>query len=101
MSEEYELTLSVGSASDRSTRAIAAAKQLCDTHLGGRCRLSVIDLWEDLAAVMSSAVISAPTLIKHGPLPSRRVVGDLSDAAKVLRALQLPLGAVAPQRWAG
>ena len=73
-----------------SARAIANARQLCDIHLHGRCHLSVVDVHEDPAAVVSSQMLATPTLVRNLPLPVRRVVGDLSDIDKVLRALDLP-----------
>jgi circadian clock protein KaiB len=91
MSTVYDLTLFVSGASEHSTRAIADARQLCDTHLHGRYRLSIVDLREDAAAAVSSHVLAAPTLVKNLPLPVRKLVGDLSHTAKVLLALDLPL----------
>jgi circadian clock protein KaiB len=88
---DYELTLFVSGASDLAARAIANARRLCDIHLHGRCHLSVVDVHEDPAAVLSSRLLATPTLVRNMPLPVRRVVGDLSDTDKVLRALDLPL----------
>ena len=34
-------------------------------------------------------VVAAPTLIKEAPLPKRMLVGDLSDTARVLAALDI------------
>ena len=93
---DYELTLFVSGASDLAARAIANARRLCDIHLHGRCHLSVVDVHEDPAAVVSSRLLATPTLVRRMPLPVRRVVGDLSDTAKVLRALDLPLIPPAP-----
>lgn len=50
----------------------------------------MVDVHEDLAAVLSAGVIAAPTLVREQPLPLRRLVGDLSQTAKVLLALELP-----------
>jgi circadian clock protein KaiB len=85
----YELTLFVSGASDLSARAIANAKELCDTHLDGRYELSVVDVHEDAAAALNSDVIAAPTLVRNSPLPVRKLVGDLSKTDKVLVALDL------------
>lgn len=87
---DYDLTLFVSGASDLAARAIANARHLCDTHLHGRCSLSVVDVHEDPAAVLTSRLLATPTLVRNQPLPVRRVVGDLSDTEKVLRALDLP-----------
>ncbi|MCW3014307.1 MAG: circadian clock protein KaiB [Solirubrobacterales bacterium] len=95
--DRYELTLFVSGASDLSARAIANARQLCESHLHGRYHLAVVDVHEDPAAVLSSQVLAAPTLIKHRPLPVRRLVGDLSHTDKVLLALDLPVATPAPR----
>jgi circadian clock protein KaiB len=86
----YDLTLFVSGASDRSARAIADAKQLCDVHLAGRHRLAVVDVHEDAAAAFSSGVVVVPTLVRNLPLPVRKLAGDLSQTDKVLRSLELP-----------
>jgi circadian clock protein KaiB len=85
----YELTLFVSGASDLSAHAIADARELCDVHLDGRYHLSVVDVHDDPAAVLTHHVLVAPTVVKHRPLPVRRYVGDLSDTDKVLLALEL------------
>jgi circadian clock protein KaiB len=95
--ERRELTLFVSGASDLSARAIADARRLCDAHLDGRYQLSVVDMHQDPAAVVASHVVAAPTLVKHRPLPVRRLVGDLSRADKVLVALDIPPATDAPR----
>jgi circadian clock protein KaiB len=86
----YELTLFISGATDLSARAIANARQICDIHLSGRYHLSVVDVNENPAALLSSRVLAAPTLVKNRPLPERLLVGDLSHTVKVLLALGLP-----------
>jgi circadian clock protein KaiB len=86
---EYEFTLFVSGASDLSARAIANARQLFETHVDGRYRLAVVDIYEDPAALLSHQVLAIPTLIKHRPAPMRRLVGDLSRSQEVLLALGL------------
>jgi circadian clock protein KaiB len=92
-----ELTLFVSGASDLSARAIANARTLFDLHLGRRYHLAVVDVHQDLGAVIGSGVIAAPTLVKNRPLPVRKVVGDLSDTRRVLLALGLPVAEDAPR----
>ena len=83
----HQLTLFVSGGSDLSNRAIANARRLCDIHLDGRYRLAIVDIHEDAAAVRTSRVRVAPTLVQARPLPVRRVVGDLSDTDRVLKGL--------------
>ena len=87
----YELTLFVIGASDLSARAIANVRQLCDIYLDGRYHLVIIDLHDDPDAMLGAGVIAAPTLVKHLPLPTRKLIGDLSNTERVLLALELPL----------
>lgn len=83
----HQLTLFVSGGSDLSARAIANARRLCEMHLDGRYHLSIVDIHEDPAAVRTSRVRAAPTLVQYRPLPVRRVVGDLSDTDRVLLGL--------------
>jgi circadian clock protein KaiB len=87
---DYELTLFVSGASELSARAITNATQLCDAHLPGRHRLSVLDVHDDATGVAHQRVFALPTLVRDRPLPVRRITGDLSDSDDVLLALLLP-----------
>jgi len=86
----YELTLFVSGASDLSAQAIADARDLCDVHLDGPSHLNVIDVHGESGSGLVNRVLATPTLVRTLPLPVRKIVGDLSDAGKVLRALDLP-----------
>jgi circadian clock protein KaiB len=84
-----DLTLFVSGASDLSSRAIKHVREMCDVHLRGRSRLTVVDVHEHTGARRGHAMLATPTLVKNRPLPTRQVVGDLSDVRKVLVALGL------------
>jgi circadian clock protein KaiB len=91
---EFELTLYINGASSRSAHAIACARRLCDVELAGRCGLTIIDVESDPTAL--DAVDATPTLVRDGPGPVRRVVGDLSDVRNTLESLGLPQDEVVP-----
>lgn len=86
----YRLVLFVSGASDLSARAVSNARGLGEAHLGGRYELAVVDVHGDPSAVRHFDVIATPTLLRTSPPPLRRVVGDLSDVARVLQGLGLP-----------
>ena len=86
----YELTLYVSGASDLAARAIANARRLCELHCEGRYHLSVVDIHEDPSSLLTNNLLATPTLVKSQPAPVRRVVGDLSQSAKVISTLDLP-----------
>ncbi len=93
----YVLRLYVVGTTGRSTRAIAAAQQICDTLLPGRHQLEIIDLYLDPAAAAREQIVAAPTLVRVLPAPLRRIIGDLSDRPRVLAGLGLgPMPAASP-----
>jgi len=85
----FVLKLYVTGASPRTERAIANLRHICDSELAGRYTLTIIDVLEEPEAAERDRVLATPTLIKELPLPLRRVIGDLSDHAKVLLALEV------------
>jgi circadian clock protein KaiB len=91
--EPFTLTLFVSGASESSAQAIANVREICDEHLIGRHRLSIVDLNQEPAMAGQHNVLATPTLIKDGPLPSRMLVGDMSDHVRVLVALDVPVPA--------
>ena len=88
----YALTLFVSGASSSSARAIRNTQALCAAHLEGRYDLTVIDVNEHPELAQRRRVLATPTLLKDHPAPQRMLVGDLSDARRVLDALDVPLG---------
>jgi circadian clock protein KaiB len=73
----------------RSTKAIANLKTLCNEHLQGRYELEIIDIFQQPDKAYSEQIIAAPTLVRHLPLPLRRVIGDLSDTKQLLTRLEV------------
>ncbi len=87
--EPYVLRLYVTGMTPRSTLAIANLKRICEERIPGRYELKVIDVLRDPAAARAEQILAAPTLIKQLPSPLRRLIGDMSNEAKVLAGLGL------------
>lgn len=85
----YQLQLFVAGASFHSVQAITNLKQICETHLRGRYRLEIIDVYQQKQAAEQQQIIALPLLIKRSPLPERRLIGDMSDVQRVLAGLGL------------
>ncbi len=90
-SSRYVLRLYVTGTTGRSVHAIQNVKRICDQHLAGRYELEVIDLYKNLPLARADEIIAAPTLIRRRPLPLRRMIGDMSDEARVLAGLEIHL----------
>jgi circadian clock protein KaiB len=87
--ERYLLRLYVTGATGKSARAIENIKKICEEHLKGHYRLEVVDLYQKPALAKGEQILAAPTLIKKLPLPLRRLVGDMSNAERVIVGLDL------------
>src|ERR1700681_4907832 len=86
---EFVLRLFVTGNTTRSVRAIDNIRRICEEHLAGRYALEVVDVYRHPEMAKQEQIIAAPTLVKQLPLPLRRLVGDLSDRAKVLIGLNI------------
>jgi circadian clock protein KaiB len=87
--DRYLLKLYITGLTSRSQRAVATLQRLCDSELSGRYDLLVVDVLEQPELAEQDKVLATPTVIKEHPEPQRRIIGDLSDAARVLAALDL------------
>jgi circadian clock protein KaiB len=85
----YNLRLYVAGQTPKSVAAIANLKKLCETHLPGRYTIEVIDLMRDPALAQRDQIVAIPTLIRQLPEPLKRIIGDLSNAEKVLVGLDI------------
>lgn len=88
-SAKYILRLYIAGSTPRSGRALTNIKAICETHLKDRYALTVVDLYQERARAREDQIMVAPTLVRHSPLPVRRVIGDLSQTDRVLAALDL------------
>ena len=85
----YILKLYVAGQSPKSVNAIANIKKICEENLQGRYQLEVIDLYQQPHRAQDEQIIAMPTLIKKLPPPLRRIIGDLSNAERVLVGLEM------------
>lgn len=85
----YVLRLYVVGMTPTSTRAITNIKAICEKHLRGRYDLEVIDVYQQPQLAHGEQILAVPALVKKLPLPLRTLVGDLSNAERVLLGLDL------------
>jgi circadian clock protein KaiB len=88
-SQQYVLRLYVTGMTPRSTRAISAVRSICEELLAGRFDLEIIDVYQQPSRIRDEQILATPTLIKKGPMPERRMIGDMSNRARVLAGLGL------------
>ena len=61
---------------------------ICEEHLKGLF-VEVIDLLENPQLAEGDQILAIPTLVKKVPEPVRKIIGDLSNEAKVLVGLDI------------
>lgn len=88
--ELYVLRLYVTGMTPRSTRAVSAVRNLCEELLQGRYDLAIIDVYQQPELIRDEQIFATPTLVKKGPDPERRLIGDMTNRARLLSGLGLP-----------
>lgn len=85
----WQLRLYVAGQTPKSLAAFSNLKAICETHLNGRYSIEVIDLIEQPQLSKGDQILAIPTLVRKLPQPVRKIIGDLSDANRVLVGLDL------------
>jgi len=89
LTPEYQLRLYIAGHGARSIAAVSNLKRICDTHLGGRYAIEVIDLIEQPHLAKSDDILAIPTLVRRLPPTIRKIIGDLSNEGRVLLGLDI------------
>ena len=86
---EYTFTLYVAGDGELTARARANFDRLIRARLGGRCSLTTVDVLREPGLARQNRVVATPLLVKERPLPLVKILGDLSQDAKILTQLGL------------
>jgi len=87
--ERWDLRLYVAGQTERSMRAIANLKRICEEHLAGRYTIEVIDLMVQPQLAAGDQILALPTLVRRLPTPLKKIIGDLSSEERVLVGLEV------------
>jgi len=85
------LKLYVAGMSRKSLEAIENVKSLCDQFLKGSFELEIIDLYKNPNIAEEHHIVFSPSVLKKLPLPSKTLIGTLSDTQKVLEKLGITI----------
>jgi len=85
----YVLRLYITGVSPNSVKAVNNLTSICDKYIKDKYELVVIDVYQQPLVAKNEQIIALPLLIKLHPLPVRRLIGNMSDTAKVLKGLDL------------
>ncbi len=86
----YVLRLFVSGHSAATEHTLKSLHQLLENSLHYPYTLKVIDVFKHPDQAEANQISATPTLLRVWPQPVRLLVGDLTDAARVLRILTVP-----------
>jgi circadian clock protein KaiB len=87
--EKWELRLYIAGNTQKSMTAFENLKKYCELHLADRYSIEVIDLLVQPQLAAGDQILAIPTLVRKVPAPIRKIIGDLSNEAKVLVGLDI------------
>ena len=85
----WQLRLYVTGQTPKSLTAFSNLKKICESHLKGRYRITVIDLVEQPHLAKGDQILAIPTVVRKLPKPVRIILGNLSDTEHLLVGLDL------------
>ena len=83
------LRLYVAGKTPKSVTAFNNLKTICEEQLKGEYTIEVIDLLVNPHLGRDDQILAVPTLVRKLPVPVRKIIGDLSNTARVLVGLDL------------
>ncbi len=75
----WQLRLYVTGQTPKSVAAFSNLKKICESHLKGRYRITVIDLLKQPQLAKGDQILAIPTVVRKLPKPVRTIFGNLSD----------------------
>ncbi len=88
-SQLWQLRLYVIDQTPKSLTAFANLKKICESHLKGRYRITVVDLAKQPHLAKGDQILAIPTVVRKLPKPVRTIIGTLSDTEHLLVGLDL------------
>lgn len=87
--ETFVLRLYVAGQTPKCIRAYTNLKRICEEYLAGRYHIEMVDLLQNPQLARGDQILAVPTLVRRLPEPIKKIIGDLSNAERVLVGLDL------------
>ena len=91
LTRRWNLCLYIAGPTHKSANAFHNLEQICEEHLAGRYHIEVIDLMKNPQIAIDDQIIAVPTVVRKRPSPIRKIIGNLSNTARVLDGLDIRL----------
>ena len=83
----YKIRLYILDTSSRAIKAIDNIKKILNEELPGQYSLEIKDVFENTDMAQQDKIMVTPTVIRFMPKPGKRIIGDFSNKAMVLKGL--------------
>ena len=87
--KRWQLRLYVTGQTSKSLLAISNLKLMCESHLKGHYRITIVDLLKHPQLAKGDQILAVPTVVRKLPKPVRTILGTLSDAEHLLVGLDI------------
>ena len=87
--KRWQLRLYVAGQTPKSQQALSNLRRLCETHMVGEYEIEVVDLLVNPQLAAGDQILAVPTLVRKLPEPIKKIIGDLSNDARVLVGLNV------------
>ncbi len=85
----YQFRLYVAGDAQNSAAAVDNLHGLCAHYLAERHAIEIVDVFLHPARALADGIFMTPALVKLTPLPTRKIIGTLSETDVVVQALGL------------
>ncbi len=87
--KRWQLRLYVAGQTPKSQQALCNLRRLCEAHMVGEYEIEVVDLLVNPQLAAGDQILAVPTLVRKLPEPIKKIIGDLSNAERVLVGLDV------------
>ncbi len=87
--DKWVLRLYVAGQTPKALTAFSNLRKICEDQLNDKYSIEVIDLLLNPQLGVEDQIFALPTLVRKLPVPVRKIIGDLSNAERVLIGLDL------------
>ena len=94
--EFWNLRLYVAGETVRSQTTLGNLQGILDQYVPGKYHVEVVDLTKNPHLAAGDQILAVPTLVRRLPPPMKKIIGDLSNAERVLVGLDLRPGSPLP-----
>jgi circadian clock protein KaiB len=90
-SEIHKFQLYTVENTQNSSQALLNLQAICKAYIGDHYEIEIVEVFQQPQRAKAMGIRLTPTLIRSSPLPTKRIVGTLSQTERVLAALGIEM----------